>query len=412
MTWFRVSGGEMHGAEIKGTVNDDELINDVIELYKDDELIKSTIATVDKTFKFSGIQKAGTYLISTKDTPTAKKTLNVTYKNIVEKEKIEIMLSTLYATVIFEIKKKSFAGQKARLYKEEENYEEFLISEDNTLTVFLNEVGMYKLKFGENFQYEQRVNVTSEDLYENAEKIIEAYPFDMVTWADATEHEIDLMLQAHYDGIINISDYWSVGDIRKVSLGYMASTGVGESHSAQKAELVIIGFDHDNLTRGGKAAVTVQQRDCLIEYGYMEGSSTNAKGWVNCARRTWCNNTYKNALPTALADLIKEVTKRTSAGNKSSTIMASFDNVFLISEVEAFGQVTGSYAGEGTQYEHYKSTSNRYKYKGTSRATNTHWLLRSPRSNDTYYYCAVGSGGNTYATQSDGTMGIAPAFCI
>lgn len=271
--------------------------------------------------------------------------------------------------------------------------------------IYVNYLGRYVITCNGK---EKEINVTEYNGVYN----VTINSFKIVSWTNGTDEEIAAMLEAHYAGDINISDYWSVGDIRKVELGYMAATGVGESHYAQKVELVIIDFDHDNLTRGGKAAVTIQQRDCLSEIGYMEGSSTNAKGWVNCARRTWCNNTYKNALPTALADLIKEVTKRTSAGNKSSTIMASFDNVFLISEVEAFGQVTGSYAGEGTQYEHYKSTSNRYKYKGTSRATNTHWLLRSPRSNDTYCYCAVGSGGNTYATQSDGAMGIAPAFCI
>ena len=235
---------------------------------------------------------------------------------------------------------------------------------------------------------------------------------EIVSWANGTDAQITAMLEAHYAGDIDVSTIWAVGDIRKVSLSSMAATGVGESHATQEVELVIIDFKHDDLANGGKAAVTVQQRDSLSEYGYMNSSNTNANGWDRCARRTWCNNVYKKALPTALASLIKTVAKKTSAGSQSSTIKTSNDDVFMVSEVEVFGQTTYSFAGEGEQYEYYKTTANRVKYQGTARATAYYWWERSPRSSNSTSFCYVNSSGAAYGYNASNAYGLAPAFCI
>lgn len=139
----------------------------------------------------------------------------------------------------------------------------------------------------------------------------------IVTFADGTDAEIAKMIEAHYAGKINISDYWAVGDKRTIHHNAMDATGVSESHKANDYAYVIIGIEHDDLVTAingkTKAAITIQTErmlyldtvteynssyDTLHECGYINSSNTNSGGWEGCARRTWCNNVYKKCLPT------------------------------------------------------------------------------------------------------------------
>ena len=65
-------------------------------------------------------------------------------------------------------------------------------------------------------------------------------PFNIVTWADGTDAEIVAMVNAADDGMINLADYWSVGDERQVTLSAMEATGVGESHVEQTVTFVLM----------------------------------------------------------------------------------------------------------------------------------------------------------------------------
>ena len=53
------------------------------------------------------------------------------------------------------------------------------------------------------------------------------------------------MVEAADAGIISLSDYWTVGDVRSIRLSDMSATGVGESHAAQTQEFVL-------MNKGGK----------------------------------------------------------------------------------------------------------------------------------------------------------------
>lgn len=235
----------------------------------------------------------------------------------------------------------------------------------------------------------------------------------IVTFADGTDEEIVAMIEAHYADKINISDYWAVGDIRSVSLSAMSATGVGESHSAQTVQFAIADFDHDDLTTAinghSKAAVTLTQVHCLNTKGYMNSSNTNSGGWTSCARRTWCNNVYYNALPTTIKNAVKSVNKLTSAGSQSSTINTTSDNIFLLSEIEIFGSTTYSVSGEGIQYSYYKTSSNRIKQVNGS---NYYWWERSPYSGDSAGFWGVTSGGGAYCGGASDAYGLALCLCI
>ena len=68
---------------------------------------------------------------------------------------------------------------------------------------------------------------------------------------------------------------WSVGDEKEIIL----STG-------EKITMVILGFNHDNLTGGGKAGVTLGMKNCLSTNYVMNPTSTNAGGWSESTMRT------------------------------------------------------------------------------------------------------------------------------
>ena len=252
----------------------------------------------------------------------------------------------------------------------------------------------------------------------------------IVTFADGTDEQIAAMMQAHYDNKINIADYWAVGDKRSVNLSAMSATYVGESHRAQTVQFAIADFGKDELSTPinghTMAAITLTQVNCLMdatsasnsnngssdtERGYMNSSNTNAGGWKDCARRKWCNDVYYNALPSVFRSMVKEVNKKTSAGNQSSTINTTKDKAFLLSESEIYGSTTHSKSGEGSQYEYYKTTANRYKlpkYNSSSR-TMIYWE-RSPSGSSSF--CGVFNDGNTNWYDASSSFGVAPCLCI
>lgn len=270
--------------------------------------------------------------------------------------------------------------------------------------------------------------------YDSGNRLLgEPTELKIVTFADGTDEEIAKMVQAHYNDKINISDYWAVGDTRSVSLSAMSATGVGESHRAQTVQFVIGDFNHDDLTTPinghTKAAITLLQKDCLMdaanasnpvdgehnaENGYMNSTNTNVGGWKSCARRTWCNNVYFNALPSTWQSMVKTVNKKVSVGNNSSTIETVQDKIFLAAEIEIFGSATYSFAGEGTQYTYYKNaTANRYKMpKWDSSYVSNTYFERSPGSGSSAYFCIVHNDDSAGIYDAATALGVAPNLCF
>jgi hypothetical protein len=146
----------------------------------------------------------------------------------------------------------------------------------------------------------------------------------------------------------------------------------------------------------------------------MNSSNTNSGGWNSAARHTWCNNVFKAALPSYIQNLVKQVTKPYCATYNNATISNVNDYIWLLSENEVFGKKTHSPAQEGTQYEYYKTTSNRIKYTGNASVTGSaqYWWERSPLSSGTDYFCSVDSNGNANSLIASTAHGLAPGFSI
>ena len=259
----------------------------------------------------------------------------------------------------------------------------------------------------------------------------------LVPWSTGTDQEITEMISGYYTGKLSLADIksvWSLGDVRNVDLSAMSATGVGESHRAQTVQVEILDFDHDTLTTPvgsiTKALITCDLKSGLMdaecaagtkygqyntERGYINVNNTNTGGWRACIRRAWCNNTFYNALPSYFKALVKPVNKLTSTGGTSSTINTDSDYCFLLSEIEIFGSVSKSKAGEGSQYAWFaNATANRYKLpKYNSSSVSDSWWERSPLDNNSNNFCYVNNYGYANATgASYSSSSIAPAFCL
>ena len=249
----------------------------------------------------------------------------------------------------------------------------------------------------------------------------------LVTWAGGTDEEIVKMVQLADEGKINLSDYWAVGDIRTVQLSAMSATGVGESHAAQQVDLVLMhagGYDLNAAVASGrtKCSFVVGLKDSLAEAGYMNSSNTNSGSWNGSARRTWCNEVYKNALPSTIMPIFKQFKTITAQTYNGSTNQESVDYFALPAAKEVFGGSASS-AGSNTvysnltefnalfQFDYYKTTSNRVKKLGKT-GNASRWWERSPYYNYSADFCFVNSIGNANSDYASYASGLSPFGCI
>lgn len=233
-------------------------------------------------------------------------------------------------------------------------------------------------------------------------------PFSSASW-----DEIAIMMKRHYAGVIDIADYWSIGDIKQIHYNTMSAEYVGENHGAATQLAVIIGFNHDDLTNGGKAAVTIQFLNSIGNAGYIHGNASNAGGWRDSSRRRWCNNTFYNALDPKLRELIKPVDKMCSLGRMSTQLAAASDKVFLLSESEVVGfNQEFAVGNEGFQYPYFQGSNRRSKKQTDTSLGYDNWFTRSPAKDNPTQYVYFESDGEANTGDASNQYRIVPAFCI
>lgn len=247
--------------------------------------------------------------------------------------------------------------------------------------------------------------------------IVIPYYVANTNFGSCTDEELGIMLNAYYDGIINLADYWSIGDNRVVSLLQTDSVNTLENILAQDVTFAIADFNHDDLTSSinnkTKSAVTLTQVDCLKTAGKMGNQSS----WYNSPRRTWCNQVYYNALPSIFKSYVKQVNKISASSYNGTTNQTSSDYCFLPTEKEIVGDMSnfGNYTEQNaqTQYSYYSATGNIFKTK--LGVESPYWTRSFYRSSSTSFVYVLKSPGNSYYTsyQSYSTSyGIAPFICL
>lgn len=231
----------------------------------------------------------------------------------------------------------------------------------------------------------------------------------------ATDQEIIDMLDAHEQGIINITDYWTVNDTRTASISSIAATGVGESHAAQQVHVVLSHRGGQTLEDGSACTFQWDFVEALAEAGYMNSTNTNSGGYDGSARAPWNDTPMYNALPAWLKKMTKPF-KVTSGvgGGASSGLQTTVHKLALRAEKEVFGTRSYSFSDEAnalTQVDYYKTADNRKKKRGISGSVN-HWRLRSSISGGSYYFCLVDSDGSANYYSASNAAGLAPFGCF
>lgn len=244
----------------------------------------------------------------------------------------------------------------------------------------------------------------------------------IVTWATGTDAEIADMVAAADAGQISLKDYWAAGQERTVNLSAMAATGVSDTHAAQSATLVLMdstctGFTLATATSGGKTKpdFIVGLKNSLSETGYMNSIDTNANGWSGCARRTWCNNVFRQSIPSSLRGIFKQFKwKQGKGGVEQSGLLETTDYFGLAPAIAVLGSATYSQADEDARYawwNWYQTSTNRIKKLGDNGSASAWWEC-SPRSGYSNYFCIVNNGGNAYYSFASDISGLAPFGCI
>lgn len=195
----------------------------------------------------------------------------------------------------------------------------------------------------------------------------------------------------------NVPASWVVGNYKNMTIN-------GKAY-----RIDIIGKNHDTYAAGGTAPLTFQMHDCYTETKQMNSSDTNSGGWQNSAMRTTHLPAILNMMPAEVKAAIRDVQKKSSAGNQSSSIQTTNDKLFLLSEIEIFGSTTYSFAGEGKQYAYYQAGNS--KVKNLSGSANS-WWERSPRSSNSTHFCIVNSNGTAGASYASDSYGVAFGFCF
>ena len=195
----------------------------------------------------------------------------------------------------------------------------------------------------------------------------------------------------------NVPASWVVGNYKNMTIN-------GKAY-----RIDIIGKNHDTYAAGGTAPLTFQMHDCYTETKQMDSSNTNSCGWQNSAMRTTHLPAILNLMPAEVKAAIREVQKKTSAGNQSSSIQTTNDKLFLLSEIEIFGSTAYSYAGEGTQYAYYQAGNSKVKNRNGGA---DYWWERSPYSSNSTSFCRVDSSGGAIANGASGSRGVAFGFCF
>ena len=218
------------------------------------------------------------------------------------------------------------------------------------------------------------------------------------------------------------SEVFGVGDTKEITAnGYPAS-------------MEIIGFNHDDLTSGGKAGITF-----CIKYvlGYDEKDATGLElamnnepsdypgsskgGFSESDLCAWMNETLFDSFSSDLRAVIKSVNKRTSAGELSSSIDVSSMKVFGLSEIEIFGTTELSFSGEGTQYPAFSTVLSRARLpESYNRLGGGYWLRSPSKISDgcflsTNSYLAVSPDNMQVEVRSGGsyvTSFVVFAFCV
>lgn len=258
----------------------------------------------------------------------------------------------------------------------------------------------------------------------------------------------DVLNNNDWDTISEVSsageaaNYWSVGDRKQVTLNGTVGSCTFSNYSTYA---FIIGFNHNSSREGSnkihfqlaKTALSGGTDICFTDSSYnssgssaafrMNTSNTNSGGWEDSYMRnsicgtskTSTSGRFMGAIPSALRNALKSVTKYTdntgNASTSSSAVTATTDYIFLLSEYEVFGSCSIANSNEASrqqQYAYYSAGNSKVKYQHTSTSSTAYWWLRSAYRYNSINFAIVYTDGGVINGNAHASLGVAPGFCV
>lgn len=238
------------------------------------------------------------------------------------------------------------------------------------------------------------------------------------------------------------ANYFAVGDCKEIVLnGTVGALTFNDYHTYA----FIIGFDHNAELEGehrihfqlAKTALSGGTDICFTDSSYnssgssaafrMNTNNTNSGGWEDSYMRnnicgtskTSTSGRFMGAIPSALRNALKSVTKYTdNTGNAStslSAVTATTDYIFLLSEYEVFGSCSVANSNEASrqqQYAYYSAGNSKVKYWHASTSSTACWWLRSAYRYDSNVFAYVDTYGSVTGYGASYSLGVAPGFCV
>lgn len=197
-----------------------------------------------------------------------------------------------------------------------------------------------------------------------------------------------------------VPDSWVVGDQKTMTIG-------GTDYAID-----IIGKNHDDYADGsGKAPLTFQLHGTYSQVSSMGSAAAQNGGWAVSLARTNLLPKVLELISSDIQNNIKEVTKYTSISCGNTTIGTTNDKLFLLSEVEIFGDTTWSVSGEGTLYEYYSKGGKTSRIKKNPSNATVAWWQRSPSTTGNCF-CHVDVDGTKSSHPATYNYDISFAFCF
>lgn len=270
-----------------------------------------------------------------------------------------------------------------------------IVPSSGTLALAINMPGTYTVSAAKSGKISLSVDIDTSDSSQSYSVECPLYyeTLEFNTWA-----QIDAVSATG-----RASEIWSTGDEKNVTLGSTILT------------LIIVGFNHDDLTGGGKAGITFGLKNLMPETHAIDDTSGSTSNYTESSMHSFLNDTVINGLESDLLNVIKPVDKITSNIFDSTGATPDLNTVsmkaFLFSVIEVFGDIYSSFPGEGTQYSYFATAESRVKRLNNGTGSASDWGLRSPASM-TPFYCIVTSTGSCSAKESTTPCGVCFGVCV
>lgn len=174
----------------------------------------------------------------------------------------------------------------------------------------------------------------------------------------------------------------------------------------------IVGFNHDDLTAGGKAAYTFGLKNLMADTHYMNGTRSNKGSFVGSYMYSYLQSDVLANFPDDLKTRVKFIDKVTGVGGGINDSRTDSMKIFLFSGTE-IGRTKGSGdIDEGSCYAVFSGNSSRIKKLSNGSGSENSWWTRSPyRNSGQMFHSAAPTGivGNNYA---DMNYGVCFGFCV